>query len=149
MTETSKINRTLKIYPIFYGLTADLIFWVAINTLFLTTVKHLSAAQINSMSAIATGVSIIFQIFIIKIVRKIGNINAVRLGTIMLFLSITLDTFATTYLGLLIAELCYSIGFVFKNMDNVIVIKDLKYLGKTEQFIKVCKKEKNKEPIQL
>lgn len=52
MTETQKINRTIKIYPIFYGVTADLIFWIAINTLFLTTVKHLSASQINSIEAI-------------------------------------------------------------------------------------------------
>ena len=41
MSETNKINRTIKIYPIFYGLTADLIFWIAINTLFLTTIKNL------------------------------------------------------------------------------------------------------------
>ena len=47
-----KLNRSIKMYPIFYGLTADLIFWIAINTLFLTTVKHLSASDINSLGAI-------------------------------------------------------------------------------------------------
>ena len=137
MTETQKINRTIKIYPIFYGLTADLIFWIAINTLFLTTVKHLSASQINSIEAIAIGGGIIFQMFLIKIVRKIGNIKAVRLGTILLFLSITINTIATSYIALLIAELCYVIGFVFKNMDNVILIKNLKYLNRSEEYIKL------------
>ena len=57
-----KLNRSIKMYPIFYGLTADLIFWIAINTLFLTTVKHLSAAQINSIEAVGTVVGIFFQL---------------------------------------------------------------------------------------
>ena len=137
MTETNKINRTIKIYPIFYGLTADLIFWIAINTLFLTTVKNLSAAEINSIDTICTAVGIAFQIFLIKIVRKIGNIKSVRLGTTLLFLSVVLNTFSTAYWGFLIAEIFYVVGFVFKHMDNVILIKDLKYMNKSEEYVKL------------
>lgn len=137
MIETNKINRTIKIYPIFYGLTADLIFWIAINTLFLTTVKNLSAAEINSIDTIGTAVGIGFQFFLIKIVRKIGNIKSVRLGTTLLFLSVVLNTFSTAYWGFLIAEICYVVGFVFKHMDNVILIKDLKYMNKSEEYVKL------------
>ena len=136
MVDNKKIDISVKIYPLFYGLTSDLIFWIAINTLFLTTVKHLSVAQINSIEAFGTGIGIIFQIFIIKIVRKIGNLKAVRIGTILLFLSATINTVATSYFGLLIAEVCYTIGFVFKAMDNVILIKNLKYLNRSEEYIK-------------
>ena len=41
MTEVNlkKLNRSIKIYPIFYGLTADLVFLIAINTLFLTIIQ--------------------------------------------------------------------------------------------------------------
>ena len=39
-----KLNRSIKIYPIFYGLSSDLIFWIAINTLLLTAVKNLAAS---------------------------------------------------------------------------------------------------------
>lgn len=131
-----KLNRSIKMYPIFYGLTADLIFWIAINTLFLTTVKHLSASDINSLGAIGTAIGIIFQIFLIKIVRKIGNLNSVRLGTILLFLSVLLNTISTKYIGFLIAELCYVIGYVFKHMDNVIMIKNLRHLNKSEEYLK-------------
>lgn len=135
-----KLNRSIKIYPIFYGLTADIIFWIAINTLFLTTVKGLTPSQINSIEAIGTSIGIIFQLFLIKIVRKIGNINSVRLGTTFLFLSVLLNTISTNYIGFLIAELCYVIGFVFKHMDNVILIKNLNYLNKSEEYIKLQNK---------
>lgn len=137
MTETNKINRTIKIYPIFYGLTADLIFWIAINTLFLTTVKNLSAAEINSIDTIGTAIGICFQFFLIKIVRKIGNIKSVRLGTTLLFLSVVLNTFSTAYWGFLLAEICYAVGFVFKHMDNVILIKNLKYMKQSDEYVKL------------
>lgn len=130
-----KLNRSIKMYPIFYGLTADLIFWIAINTLFLTTVKHINASQINSIEAIGTAVGILFQLILIKIVRKIGNLNSVRLGTTLLFFSVLLNTISTKYIGFLIAELCYVIGFVFKHMDNVILIKNLNYLNRQEEYI--------------
>lgn len=131
-----KLNRSIGIYPIFYGLTSDLIFWIAINTLFLTTVKHLSASEINSIEAISTIIGIFFQFILIKIVRKIGNLKSVRLGTVLLFFSALLNTISTKYIGFLFAELCYVIGFVFKGMDNVILIKNLKYLNRSDDYIK-------------
>ena len=131
-----KLNRSISIYPIFYGLTSDLIFWIAINTLFLTTVKHLSASEINSIEAISTIIGIFFQFILIKIVRKIGNLKSVRLGTVLLFFSALLNTISTKYIGFLFAELCYVIGFVFKGMDNVILIKNLKYLNRSDDYIK-------------
>lgn len=131
-----KLNRSINMYPIFYGLSSDLIFFIAINTLFLTTVKGLSASVINQIEAISTIIGILFQFIIIKIVRKIGNLNSVKLGVTLLFFSILLNTFSTKYFGFLLAEICYVIGFVFKNMDNVILIKNLKYLNRSNEYIK-------------
>ena len=130
-----KLNRSISIYPIFYGLTADLIFWIAINTLFLTTVKHLSASQINSIEAISTVVGIFFQLILVKIVRRIGNLNSVKLGVVLLFLSVLLNIVSKNYIGFLLAEIFYVRGFVFKHMDNVILIKDLKYLNRSDEYI--------------
>jgi len=132
-----KIKRSINIYPIFYGLTADLIFWIAISTLFLTTVKGLSPSQINSIGAFATGIGIIFQLFLVKIVRKIGKKNSVILGTTLLFLSVLLNIISNSYIGFLIAELFYVIGFVFKHMDNAILIKNLNYLKREDEYIKI------------
>lgn len=130
-----KLNRSIDIYPIFYGLTSDLIFWIAINTLFLTTVKHLSAAQINSIGAIGTIFGIFFQLILVKIVRRIGNLNSVKLGVVLLFLSTLFNTISSNYIVFLVAELCYVVGFVFKSMDNVILIKNLRFLNRSCEYI--------------
>lgn len=135
--DKKKLENSIKIYPLFYGLSADLIFWIAINTLFLTTVKGLSASQINSLSAFSTFFAIIFQLFIVKIVRKIGRLNSVRVGTILLFLSPVLYSISTKYIWFLIANICYCVGFVFKQIDNVILIKDLEYLNMEDEYINI------------
>lgn len=134
--EERKIKLSNKIYPIFYGFSADLMFWIAINTLFLTVVKHLNASQINTINFVGTLVAIVIQLFSIKFIRKIGNINSVKLGTIMLFLAALIFTVSTKYYMFFIAQILYSCGFIFKQMDNVVLIKNLKYLNKSEEYIK-------------
>lgn len=68
--ETKKINRSIKIYPIFASFTGDLIFFVPIDTLFLTLVKGLNASQITAMTMVALIICIVFQKVILAIVKK-------------------------------------------------------------------------------
>ena len=49
-----KIKRSNRIYPIYYGMSSDLVFWIAINTLFLSTIKKLNAFEISSLTTIST-----------------------------------------------------------------------------------------------
>ena len=44
--ENKKIVNTIRILPWLIGLTSDLMFYIAINTLFLTIVKGFNASQI-------------------------------------------------------------------------------------------------------
>ena len=125
--ELKKINLSNKIYPIFYRLSSDLIFWIAINTLFLTTVKGLSAVEISSLTTISTIITIITYCFSYKIIKKIGNMSSVRLGVSLILLASLFLTFGTNYLLLLIGEILYEISFVFKGIDSVILIKNLQY----------------------
>lgn len=134
--EEKNIKLSNKIYPIFYGFSSDLVFWIAINTLFLTTVKHLNASQINTINFVGTLVAIVIQLFSIKFIRKIGNLNSIKLGTIMLFLAVLIFTVGTKYYMFFIAQILYSCGLIFKQMDNVVLIKNLKYLNKSEEYIK-------------
>ena len=85
--ETKKINRSIKIYPLFASFTGDLIFFVPIDTLFLTLVKGLNASQITAMTMIALITCIVFQKVILTIVKKIGNVNSLRLVAMMLLIA--------------------------------------------------------------
>lgn len=132
-----KIKRSNKIYPIYYGLSSDLIFWIAINTLFLSTVKNLSAFEINSLTTISTIISIIIYIFSYKIIKKIGNIKSIRFANLLLLFAALLLTFSNKYIFLLIGEIFYEISFIFKSVDSVILIRNLKYLNKEDEYLKI------------
>lgn len=82
-----KINRSIKIYPLFASFTGDLIFFVPIDTLFLTLVKGLNASQITAMTMASLIICILFQKIILAIVKKIGNVNSLRLGATMLLIA--------------------------------------------------------------
>ena len=64
-----RVEKSNKIYPIYYGLSSNLMFWIAINTLFLSTVKNLSAFQINSLTTISTILAIVLYFFAVLSVQ--------------------------------------------------------------------------------
>ena len=129
-----------KIYPIFSGFSGDLLFWVAINTIFLTTVKGFSAAQISSLTTIGNLVTILLYPIAFKIIKKIGNIKSIKLGTILLLCSSLLLTFSNKYFIILFGHILYDAAFLFKNMDNVILRKNLKYENREKDYIKMQNK---------
>lgn len=135
-----RVEKSNKIYPIYYGLSSDLVFWIAINTLFLSTVKNLSAFQINSLTTISTILAIVLYFFASKIINRIGNITSVRLANLLLLLSSLLLTFSKSYFFLLLGQILYEFAFVFKAIDSVILIKNLKYLKKEEKYLEIKNK---------
>ena len=105
--ESEKLKRrkallTNRIIPYFIGISGDLMFFIAINTLFLTVVKGLSATQISFLSTVTSLSYILMQIPALKLIQKIGNIKAIRLGTIMLLCSALLITFGNNYIAIII-----------------------------------------------
>lgn len=135
-----KINLSNKIYPMFSGLSSDILFWAAINTLFLTIVKNFSAMQISSCITISSVIAICSQRFVCKIIKKIGNINSIRVGAILLLTATLLITFSKTYLFILIGQAIYEIAFLFKEMDNVMLRKNLKYQNRLQDYVKMQSK---------
>lgn len=135
-----KIKRSNRIYPIYYGMSSDLVFWIAINTLFLSTIKKLNAFEISSLTTISTISAILLYLFSYKIINKMGNIKSIRLANLLLLLSSLLLTFSKTYSFLLLGQMFYEFAFVFKSVDNVILMKNLKYLKEEDKYLKIKNK---------
>lgn len=143
LEKKTKVLFTVKFLPIFMGLSNDLLFYIAINTLFLTYIKSLSASQITFLVSISGIIYIVLQKPFLKIIKRIGNIKSVRLGTIMLLLASILLTFSKKYLLIILGEIIYVVSFLFKSMDNVILKNNLVFLNKQDKYIKY----KNKSNI--
>lgn len=138
----SKIRSSIKLYPTFYALSADLIFFVPIDTLFLTLVKGLNASQISAMTMIGLLICILSQKIIVKVTKRIGNANSIRLGALMLFISSVILTFGKSFISLVIYRIINELAFMFWNMTSILLRNDLIYLGKKEEYYTVRNKAK-------
>lgn len=124
------------LFPWFTGLSEDLLFWVAINTLFLTVVKNFTASEIVSLTSVSLIVCILFQVPLLNLIKKIGNTKSVRLGALLLLLSSILLTFGTNYIVVALGQILYEVSFTFQNMANVILKNNLELQNRQNEYIR-------------
>lgn len=135
-----RINISNRIYPVFFGLSADLVFFIAINTIFLTKVKHLSAAQISSLTMFSMLFTILISRLVIRIIKRIGNIRSIKLGIWMLLIAALFITFSNSYFFILIGYIFYNSAPLFKCMDSVVLRENLKYQNRLPNYIQIQNK---------
>lgn len=136
-TIEERINLSNKMYPLYDGLSKDLLFYIAIDTLFLSVAKGFSAFQISFLGVAPTFICILMQPILLKSVKKLGNVNASRVGTFMLLLSAILKTFGTTFLVISIAQVLYDGAFVFKSMESISLRNNLEYQNNSPAYMRI------------
>lgn len=132
-----KVKVFEKIYPVYFGFSADLLFWVAIDSLFLTIVKGFSPSQIVFITDFALIVSILLNIPIRMIVSKIGNIVSVRIGSLLVMIASLLLTFSSIYPMFLLGMTIKYIGVTFYEIHSIILKNNLKSVGRSDDFSKI------------
>lgn len=143
MEQEKYLNRFIKIYPILKGFTNDLLFFIAIDTLFFTVAKGLSARQIVLLTTVSSFFSLICRITLVRTIEKIGNTKSVRIGMGLLLLSSIVITFGTSYLWMMVGKIIYEIAWVFKDMENVMLKNNLVLLGRENDYAKITNKDMN------
>lgn len=125
MENDTVLRRFNKIFPWYSGLSGDLLFWIAIDTLFLAVVKNFNSSQIVSLTSVSLVTCILLQMPLLKIINRIGNTNSVRLGSLLLLVSSLLLTFGQNYITIALGKVVYEIAFTFQNMVNAILKNNL------------------------
>lgn len=131
------IQRFLKCYPWYSGFTADLLFYIAIDTLFLTQVKNFSPAQIVSITSFSQFACIALQFPVLFIIKRIGNTSSVRVGSLSLLLSSILITFGKSYYLVLLGRLFHDIAVIFRTASYVMLENNLDMIGKHQDFVRL------------
>ena len=135
--QEKRIELSNKLYPLYDGLSKDLLFYIAIDTLFLTTAKGFTAVQISLLGFVPTLVCVLLKPALLKAVKKIGNVQSSRVGTFMLLSPAILITFGTTFFTISIGRVIYESAFVLKSMESITLKKNLEYQEKANQYMKI------------
>ena len=128
-------NKFLKAFPWYSGLTGDLLFYIAIDTLFLTIVKNFSPAEIVSITALSQLICIALQFPALYIIKKIGNTASVRTGAFSLLLSAFLIAFGKNYYLVLLGRIFHDVAAIFKSASIVMLENNLDLLNRRSDFV--------------
>lgn len=131
------VSRFIKIYPWYSGFTGDLLFYIAIDTLFLTLVKNFSPAQIVSITSISQLACILLQFPLLFIIKKIGNTASIRTGAFLLLLSAIFITLGGNYFLVLLGRIFHDCASIFRTASTVALENNLDMIDRREDFVKV------------
>ena len=129
------IKRFVKVFPWYIGFSSDLLFYIAIDTLFLSLVKNFSPAQIVSLASLSQLACIVLQFPVLFVIKKIGNTASVRTGASLLFLSSILITAGQSYAIILLGRFLHDAAGMFRNASFVALENNLEKAGMRSEFV--------------
>lgn len=136
-----RMKRFNQIFPIYSGLTGDLIFFVAINTIFMTLVKGVNVEQYVSFTTISSIFCIVFRPLFDKIITCLGITKSLRVGSFLMLLSNIMLTFGTKYVTFVFAIIILEVSLIFISMENVALKNNLIYQHRENDYLKLKEKE--------
>ena len=137
VTMEKKINRFIKIFPWYQGFIGDLLFYIAIDTLFLTMVKNFSPAQIVFLTSFSQITCIALQFPILFIIRNIGNTNASIVRALCMLLSAMLITFGKSFPVVLLGRVFHDVAGILSGATIVALENNLDLIGCRHKFVPI------------
>lgn len=134
----SKSNN-LKLYPRYRQISRDFLFFYTINVLFLTQIKHIEMSSVVLVDTFYALFVVILQIPAALIVERIGRKNGMVLGNVFNALYLILVINSSNLIGLICAEIAYSMGFSLKDIAEPAILNESIDLNKEEKSNKFAK----------
>ncbi len=119
---TKERKTNMKLYSIYRAISLDVIFFYAIEVLFLTQVKNISVADIILSKSFFAIFMIVLQIPISILIDKIGTKNSTILGNIFNLIFIILIIFCDGLTTLIFAQFASALCFSLKNISDTTLI---------------------------
>lgn len=121
---TNNMSYNMKIFPIYKALSWDTLFYYAIEFLFLTSIKGLSAAQVLFVDAFYPLFKFILEIPSNIIVHKLGKRRALILGNLFVVGDILLLILANNIYMIILAWFFSAFGYALKGLTETNLLYD-------------------------
>lgn len=121
---TNNMSYNMKIFPIYKALSWDALFYYAIEFLFLTNIKGLSAAQVLFVDAFYPLFKFILEIPSNIIVNKLGKRRSLILGNLFVVGDILLLILANNIYMIILAWFFSAFGYALKGLTETNLLYD-------------------------
>ena len=122
--EAQRRKNNMKLYPLYMMFGFDLMFYYAINVLFLSQVKNVSDANIMLLSSVFAISSIIVILPISAITSKVGTRKALICGNLINAFSTLLLIIGKNYAVFVFSQILSAMGFAFINISTSPILKE-------------------------
>ena len=119
MTKDAEVQmrkRNMKLFPVYESISADYLFYYTIDFLFLTQIKHISAADVVLATSIKSLFGIFLQIPANVIVEFLGRKNSIILGNILNCLYMVIFMMTGNLFDLILAKFVSSLAKSIKEI---------------------------------
>lgn len=124
------------LYVLYQSFTSDLLFWIVIDNLYLTTVKGFEAFQVVLITMLGIVFSLILYPLTNIVVKKTNNKTSIILGSVCYIIAIILFVFCKSIYGFIIAQTFYNMSNPFRAVSSIMLKNNLKKLDCQDQFVK-------------
>lgn len=135
--DKKKIQRAVKLYPLYEAASGDLIFYSVIMVLFMTLVKGFSESDVALILLISDGVDLLLEYPSYKLIKKLGNSRSIILGGIMPVISILLVTFGQDIVTVTIGNIFFVSAGNFQSLASAGIRNNLTLIGEKDRFAKL------------
>ena len=118
MENSKNMSYNMKIFPIYKGLSWDALFYYAIEFLFLTSIKGLTAAQVLFVDAFYPIFKFILEVPSNIIVNKLGKRRSLILGNIFIVGDILFLILANNIYMVIFAWFLSAFGYALKGLTE-------------------------------
>ena len=122
-------------YLLYTALETDLLFFVVCDALFLTHVKNLSTGQVSLVTFLSILFSLIVQYPLLKLINKIGNKAAVRIGSLFFLFAAICITFSPNFYVVLLGGFLECVGYTFNSIGVSVLKNRLVKEHREEQYV--------------
>lgn len=135
--DKKKIQKAIKLYPLYEAASGDLLFYSVIMVLFMTLVKGFSESDIALILLISDGVDLLLEYPSYKLIKKLGNSRSVILGGIMPVISILLITFGQNIVTVTLGNIFFVSAGNFQTIASAGIRNNLSLIGEKDRFAKL------------
>lgn len=132
------MNRNIKVLPLYYAFTWDVMFVFTISTLFLTSQKGLSFSQVIMLESFRTLFTCIMCIPISKLFEKVPATTCSRISNLGFIGFLLLSIFGTSYIWFIFAEFFLALAYSIKSVkDNSMLNDSLRLVNRDKDYQRI------------
>jgi len=128
-------DRFFRTYLLYTALETDLLFFAVCDAMFLTQVKKLSTGQVSLVTFLSILLSLAVQYPLLKLINRIGNKAAVRVGSICFLLAAVCITFAPCFIVILLGGFLECVGYTFNSIGAAVLKNRLTREHREDQYV--------------